>query len=186
MSRTSSAATLRPFPFPESERLTRVWERFQSFPRTGVSWLNFRDWSERTTTFESMAGFFPYPRRMAARDGTIEQIPAMQVTTRYFEVLGIKPIAGRTFRPSDVAFPPNTMVISEGLWRTRFGADPSVVGRTIQVDGGPVTVLGVVPGEAQVVGRPGLWTLWAELPGMDARGLHFLGEVGLRSADHQR
>src|SRR5262249_46160906 len=99
-------------------------------------------------------------------------------TTRYFEVLGIKPIVGRTFRPSDVAFPPNTMVISEGLWRTRFGADPSIVGRTIQIDSGPVTVLGVVPAEAQVLGRVGLWTLWAELPGMDARGLHFLAVIG--------
>ncbi|HEY7186353.1 MAG TPA: ABC transporter permease [Vicinamibacterales bacterium] len=174
----ADATLLRPFPFPESDRLTSIWERFQSFPRTGVSWLNFRDWSERSQTFESMAGYFGYPRRMSAPDGTIEQVPAMQVTTRYFEVLGIKPIVGRTFRPSDVAFPPNTMVISEGLWRTRFGADPSIVGRTIQIDGGPVTVLGVVPAEAQVVGRVGLWTLWAELPGMDARGLHFLAVIG--------
>jgi len=174
----ADATLLRPFPFPESDRLTSVWERFQSFPRTGVSWLNFRDWSERNQTFESMAGYFGYPRRITAPDGTIEQVPAMQVTTRYFEVLGIKPIAGRTFLPSDVAFPPNTMVISEGLWRTRFGADPSLVGRTIQVDGGPVTVLGIVPADAQVVQRAGLWTLWAELPGMDARGLHFLAVVG--------
>src|SRR4029079_3493747 len=125
-----------------------------------------------------MAGSFPNPRRMAAADGTIEQIPAMQVTTRYFEVRGIAPIAGRKFLPSDVAFPPDTMVISEGLWRTRFGADPSVVGRTIQIDGGPVTVLGVIPHEAQVIGGAGLGTLWAELPGMDARGLHFLGVIG--------
>jgi putative ABC transport system permease protein len=174
----ADATLLRPFPFPEPDRLTRVWERSQSFSRGAASWLNFRDWSERTQTFESMAGFFGYPRRIAAADGSIEQIPAMQVTTRYFEVLGIKPIAGRTFLPGDVAFPPNTMVISEGLWRTRFGADPSVIGRTIQVDGGPVTVLGVVPADAQVVQRAGLWTLWAELPGMDARGLHFMSVIG--------
>ena len=174
----ADATLLRPFPFPEPDRLTRVWERSRAFSRGAASWLNFRDWSERTQTFESMAGFFGYPRRIAAADGTIEQIPAMQVTTRYFEVLGIKPIAGRTFLPSDVAFPPNTMVISEGLWRTRFGADPSVIGRTIQVDGGPVTVLGVVPADAQVVQRAGLWTLWAELPGMDARGLHFMSVIG--------
>src|SRR4030095_9106396 len=67
----ADATLLRPFPFPESERLTSVWERFQSFPRTPVSWLNFRDWSERNQTFESMAGFFGYPRRIAAPDGTI-------------------------------------------------------------------------------------------------------------------
>ncbi|HKE85636.1 MAG TPA: ABC transporter permease [Vicinamibacterales bacterium] len=174
----ADATLLRPFPFPAADRLTRVWERFESFPRITASWLNFRDWSERSQTFESMAGFFGYPRRIAAPDGTVEEIPAMQVTTRYFDVLGITPILGRTFVPSDVAFPPNTMVISEGLWRTRFGADPSVVGRTIQVDGGPVAILGVVSAEAQVVQRAGLWTLWAELPGMDARGLRFMSVIG--------
>jgi putative ABC transport system permease protein len=174
----ADATLLRPFPFREPERLAMVWESFQSFPRTGVSWLNFRDWNERNRTFHTMAGVFVYPRRLAADDGSVEQVPATQVTYQYFDVLGVRAIAGRTFLPSDVVFPPNVTVISEGLWRTRFGADPGLIGRTIQIDGQAFTVVGVVPEEAQTLNPSSLWTVWAELPGMDARGLRFMRVVG--------
>jgi hypothetical protein len=108
------AALLRPLPFPDPDRLTVVWESFKAFPRTGVSSANLRDWIERNRTFQSIAGGLGFPRRMAAADGTVEMIPAMQVTTQYFDVLGVKPILGRTFLPSDVAMPPNAAVMSEG------------------------------------------------------------------------
>ena len=173
------AALLRPLPFPDPDRLTVVWERFQAFPRVPVSSANLRDWIERNRTFQSMAGGLGFPRRLAAADGTVEQIPAMQVTTQYFDVLGVKPILGRTFLPSDVAMPPNAAVMSEGLWRTRFGADPRVVGRTVQLDEFPFTILGVVPADMQRAdGAASVWTLFADLPGMDARGLHFLRGIG--------
>ena len=173
------AALLRPLPFPDPDRLTAVWERFQAFPRTGVSSANLRDWIERNRTFQSMAGGLGFPRRMTAADGTVEMTPAMQVTTQYFDVLGVKPVLGRTFLPSDVAMPPNTAVMSEGLWRTRFGADPGVIGRTVQLDEFPFTILGVVPADAQSAGGPaGVWTLFADLPGMDTRGLHFFRGIG--------
>jgi putative ABC transport system permease protein len=174
----ADATLLRPFPFPEADRLAMVWETFQSFPRTAVSWHNFRDWDERNRTFQTMAGVFVYARRLTAADGSVEQVPATQVTDRYFDVLGVRAIVGRTFLPSDVALPPNVTVISEGLWRTRFGADPGLVGRTIQIDGQAFTVVGVVPEEAQILNPSSLWTVWAELPGMDARGLRFMRVVG--------
>jgi len=100
------------------------------------------------------------------------------VTSRFFDVLGVKPIAGRTFRPTDVALPPNVVVLSEGLWRTRFGADPTLVGRVIRLDEQPFTVLGIVPAGFQIQEPAGLWTVWTELPGMDARAVHFLATVG--------
>jgi putative ABC transport system permease protein len=173
------AALLRPLPFPDPDRLAVVWESFKAFPRTGVSSANLRDWIERNLTFQSIAGGLGFPRRMTAADGTVEMIPAMQVTTQYFDVLGAKPILGRTFLPSDVAMPPNAAVMSEGLWRTRFGADPGVVGRTVQLDEFPFTILGIVPADAQSAGGPAsIWTLFADLPGMDTRGLHFFRGIG--------
>ena len=173
------AALLRPLPFPDPDRLTAVWERFQTFPRVPVSSANLRDWIDRNRTFHSMAGSLGFPRRLAGADGTVEQIPAMQVTTQYFDVLSVTPILGRTFRPSDVAMPPNAAVMSEGLWRTRFGGDPGVVGRTVQLDDFPFTILGIVPAEAQRAGgTASLWTLFADLPGMDVRGLRFLRGIG--------
>ena len=83
----ADATLLRPLPLPEPDRLVVVWERFQSFSRAGVASLNFRDWNDRNRAFETMAGGFPFARRMAAPDGTVEQIPGMQVTSRFFDVL---------------------------------------------------------------------------------------------------
>ncbi len=172
------ATLLRPLPFAESDRLVMVWERVAAFERAAVAPLNFRDWSERNSTFQSMAGAFGYPRRLTGLDGTVEQIRGQQVTPRFFDVLGIRAIAGRTFLPSDVALPPNVVVLSEGLWRTRFAGERTLVGRTIRLDGQPFTVIGIVPAEFEILGPSSLWTVWTELPGMDARSLHFIRVIG--------
>ena len=174
----ADATLLRPFPFPESDRLVMVWERFQAFNRSGVAPLNLDDWNARNRTFQSMAGMISFPRNMAAADGTIEQVSGAQVTRQFFDVLGIKPIAGRTFLPTDSTTPPNTVVLSEGLWRTRFGGDPSLIGKAIRLDTQSFTVLGVVPEQAQVTSRANLWTPLAELPGMDRRGMHIMLVIG--------
>ena len=79
-----------------------VWERFQAFNRGGVAPLNLRDWSERNRTLQSMAGMFPFPRRLAGADGAVEQVSDAQVTAAFFDVLGVTPIIGRTFLPTDV------------------------------------------------------------------------------------
>jgi putative ABC transport system permease protein len=174
----ADATLLRPFPFPDADRLVMVWENGQAFNRGGVAPLNLDDWRVRNRTFQSMAGIFQYPRRLVAADGTVEQVSGAQVSREFFDVLGVKPIIGRTFLPTDSTTPPDTVVLSEGLWRTRFGADRTVVGRTIRFDSLSFTVLGVVPDQAQVAMRVNLWTPLAELPGMDRRGLHFLLVIG--------
>jgi putative ABC transport system permease protein len=172
------ATLLRPVPFDEPDRLVMVSESLPRFPRTGVSSANFDDWEARNRTFESMAGVFAYARRVTMPDGKVDEIAAQQVTHRFFDVLRIRPIAGRTFRPEDKALPPNATVISERLWRTRFGSDPSIVGRLLRIDGLPFTVLGIVPAEFQFFAQADLWTVWHELPGMDPRGLRFLRGFG--------
>jgi putative ABC transport system permease protein len=174
----ADATLLRPFPFPEPDRLVMVWERFQTFNRGGVAPLNLDDWSERNRTFQSMAGMLSFPRSIAAADGTVEQVSGAQVTRQFFEVLRVKPIAGRTFLPTDSTTRPNTVVLSEGVWRTRFGGDPTLIGKAIRLGTDPFTVIGVVPEQAQVASRANLWTPLAELPGMDRRGLHFLTVIG--------
>jgi putative ABC transport system permease protein len=163
-----------------------VWERFGAFQRTAVAPLNFRDWNERNATFQSMAAAFPYSRRMTGLDGTVEQIRGQQVTPHFFDVLGIRAIAGRTFLPADVALPPNVVVLSEGLWRTRFSGDPTLVGRTIRLDGQPFTVVGIVPAAFEILAPSSLWTVWTELPGMDARSLHLMRVIGRLKPDVTR
>lgn len=172
------ATLIRPLPFPEPERLVMVWERTTRAPRSTVAPLNFHDWHDRNRTFDGMAAVFPYSRRLSAADGSVEQVPAQQVTPRFFELLGGRPIAGRTFRPSDVAVPPNVVVLSEGLWRTRYGSDPGLIGRIIQIDAQPFTVVGVVSEHFHGLSPASLWTVWAEIPGMDSRANRFMRVIG--------
>ena len=172
------ATLLHPIPFDQPDRLVMVSESLPRFPRTGVSSRNFDDWEARNRTFESMAGVFAYARRVRMPDGSVEEIPAQQVTHRFFDVLRVRPIAGRTFRPEDKALPPNVTVISERLWRNRFDGDPGIVGRQLRIDEFSFTILGIVPAEFQFFAEADLWTIWHELPDMDPRGLRFLRGFG--------
>jgi putative ABC transport system permease protein len=155
------ATLLRPLPLPEPERLAIAWERSETALRGPVSPLNMLDWRDRNRTFEKMAGFIPGVGSMvmAGPDGTAEGVPRQWVTSGVFDVLGVRPIAGRTFLPSDDTQEVSAVVLSEGFWRNRFGADPSVIGQQIRLDGIPFTVVGVVPQATQLIGRASVWAL---------------------------
>src|SRR5262245_60772901 len=112
------ATLIRPLPFAGADRLVMAWERTPRFPRGPVAADTYDDWNERNQSFDAMAAVFVYARRLTAPDGTVEQIPAQQVTPRFFDLLGARIVAGRTFLPSDVAMPPNVVVLSEGVWQT--------------------------------------------------------------------
>ncbi|RPI22380.1 MAG: permease, partial [Acidobacteria bacterium] len=157
------ATLLRPLPFPEPERLVMVSERTESSLRDGVSPLNLLDWNERNRTFELMGGFVPNVGGMVmnAADGTAETVPRQWVTAGIFDALGVKAILGRTFLPSDDSRRSNVVVLSEAFWRTRFSADPGVVGRDIRLDGSLYTVVGVVPNESRLLARSSIWAMVA-------------------------
>ena len=185
----ADAAFLRPLPFTApADRLVMLWERLPNGARAQTTPPDYNDWAEQNTTFESMAAFATNGVAMAGPDGTAEQVQSQSVTVRFFDVLGVTPVAGRTFLPSD-AVAPAAVVLSEGFWRRRFGGDPSLVGRAITVAGRPQTVVGIVPNRFQVVPAsisnagsqpPDLWVLFdtpfGESTGM--RRAHFLQVVG--------
>jgi putative ABC transport system permease protein len=155
------ATLLRPLPFRDPEQLVMMWERSPRATRAAVAPLNMRDWNEQSRTVEIFAGFAPGVGGMvmAGADGTAETVPRQWVTSGFFAVLSIQPIVGRTFLPSDDARRANAVVLSEAFWRTRFNADPSIVGRDIRLDGDPFTVVGVVPADFQLLGRTSMWAL---------------------------
>jgi putative ABC transport system permease protein len=155
------ATLLRPLPFHEAERLVMVWERSNTSRRSSVAPLNLRDWNQANRTFDLMAGFVAGVGGMVMNgaDGTAETVPRQWVTAGFFDVLGVKAIAGRTFLPSDDKQRANVVVLSEAFWRTRFNADPNVIGRDIRLDGVQYTVVGVVPKEFQLLGRSSIWAL---------------------------
>jgi putative ABC transport system permease protein len=157
------ATLLRPLPFREPDRLVMAWERSSTSLRGRVAPLNLLDWNEQNRTFDLMAGFIPGVGGMvmSGADGTAETVPRQWVTDGIFDVLGVRAIVGRTFLPSDDSRRSNAVVLSEAFWRTRFNADPSVVGRDIRLDGSPYTVVGVVPKESQLLGRSSIWALFS-------------------------
>jgi predicted permease len=174
------ATLLRPLPFPDPGRLVMVWESTETDPRDGVSPLNAIDWSERSRSFERLAGFIPNVGGMvlAGDNGTAETVPRQWVTAGIFDVLGVRPVAGRTFRPEDERDEARVVVLSEGFWRARFGGDPAVVGRDLRLDGEPYTVVGVVPQESQVIGESSIWALATFGSDPRLRGARFLEVVG--------
>jgi putative ABC transport system permease protein len=155
------ATLLRPLPFHEPDRLVAVWERTDRRERNLSSPLNMQDWNERTRSFELISGFVPGMGAMvtSGSDGTAETVSRQWVLAGTFDVLGVKPVAGRLFRPDDNDQRKNMVVLSEGFWRTRYGGDPSIVGRDVRFDGEPYTVVGVAPKEFTLLGDTAMWGL---------------------------
>src|SRR5688572_32009350 len=100
----ADAALMRPLPFAQAERLVMLWERLPTSPKTGVSPLNMRDWSAQNQSFEGIAavqrGMGGGPL-LSAPDGSIETAERQSVSVNFFDLLRVRPIAGRTFRPED-------------------------------------------------------------------------------------
>ena len=155
------ATLLRPLPFRQPDRLVALWEKTATTPRAFVSPLNMQDWASRSRTFEKIAGFTPSVGGMvmAGADGNAETVSRQWVTAGIFDVLGVTPIAGRTFSREDDEKRANVVVLSEPLWRTRFNADPAIVGRQLRLDGSLWTVVGVIPKEIQLLGNTSMWAM---------------------------
>jgi putative ABC transport system permease protein len=157
----ADAALLRPLPFPDAERLVMVWEENRSTPRARVAGRDLIEWRDRTRSFAQWGAFVPSVGGMvmAGADGVAETVPRQWVTVGIFDVLGIQPVVGRTFTDADESARASVVVLSEAFWRTRFNSDPAILGQVVRLDGEPYTVLGVVPQEAQWIGKTSLWAL---------------------------
>jgi putative ABC transport system permease protein len=162
----ADATLVRQLPFPEPERLVVLSELWQGQPGGAVNPVDFADWSERTRSFTVIAAVVRGGGSFVGDDGVAEPIPSQAVTAGFFDVLGVTPIAGRTFRKDDEGPAPDVVVVSEGFWRRRFGADPSLVGRAARFGGRTFTVIGIVPADFQIElpgttseGRSLMWTL---------------------------
>lgn len=143
------AVLLRPLPYLEADRLVMIWlsDRTRSQPFLEISYPAFREWRERTRAFESIAAMPSVNFEMALTGrGEPMAIEARAVTGDFFSLLGTQATLGRVLLPHDDEIgAPAVAVLSHGLWRERFDADPGVLGRPMILDGRPFTVVGVVP-----------------------------------------
>jgi putative ABC transport system permease protein len=175
------ATLLRPLPYPAPDRLVTIWEKAPATPKGFASPPNMLDWDSRSRSFEKIAGFTPSVGSMvlAKPDGTAETVSRQWVTAGVFEVLGVAPIAGRTFSAEDEQQRRRVVVFSEGLWETRFNRDPSVVGREVKLDGELWTVVGVMPRTFEILGKTSMWGMrpFVNMPPR-ARASYMLQVVG--------
>ena len=139
------AVLLKSLPYPEPDRLVVMRERHIHHCCSGVAWPTFLDWRLQTRSFQTMAGFHE-DRVMLSGVGEPEMLRSAQVSAEFFPLLGVRPALGRFFGAADdKPGAPPTLILSWGQWKRRFGGDPSAVGRAIDIDAVPYTVIGVMP-----------------------------------------
>jgi predicted permease len=163
------AVRARAMPYPEPERLVELWGNVMrtKVERRGASYPDFLDWRTQSVSFDGMAAFDSQTVTLAGDDEP-ERIGVEFASAPYFSLLGVTPARGRTFRPDedDVARPVPVVVISDGLWKRRFGGGPEVIGRTLTLRGqlfATYTIIGVMPAGFNGLGDAAeLWLPFAQ------------------------
>ena len=138
---------LRPLPYPEPDRLVRLYEtmRDQAGWQGSVSYANFLDWRAEAKSFDALAAYSSGSRNLQGLD-IPERVVTLAATSNLPELTGARPIMGRVFTESDDdAGATPVALLNEDLWRRRFGGNPGVIGQTINLNGTLHTVVGIVP-----------------------------------------
>jgi putative ABC transport system permease protein len=179
----ANAVLFRALPFKNPEELAFVWNRLPktNVKRSLVSGPDFKDYQTEATRFKGFAGAIALPGTITG-EGPPERITNAYVTWNLLELLGVRPILGRThlaedafpmdpkqFGNPDPKLPPNKVVLSYGLWQRRFGGDSSVIGKTVRLDGWGSLVIGVLPRDFRIylppdAGMPTNIDAWGVLP----------------------
>ncbi len=140
-------ALVRPLPFRDPDRLVKLREdaSHYGYPANNVSPPNYLDWKAQSKVFEDMAAYRGTSFNLTGA-GLPERLDGAAFTANVFSLLGVKPMLGRTFLPEeDGPDSRRTVILSHGLWLRRFASAPNVIGRTLEFDGAPFTIIGVMP-----------------------------------------
>ncbi len=173
---------LRPLGYAEPDRLAGLWESnaAQGLDRSEVSAATFIDWRERTRAFERI-GIFRHRGFTLTSGEEAERVSSVDVSPALFQLLGVPPLLGRTF--TDQEEQPGherQLVLSYGTWMRRFGGDPAVVGKTLQLDDATHTVVGVMPRDFRLPATDPAVEMWSPLtlnPGALASRPHRMYEA---------
>jgi len=149
------AMLLSPLPYRDSTRLVFVWSDMTAagYPRAPLSGPELADLRQRASQFSGFGAIWATSSALNG-DGDPEQIRIGRVTPDFFSVLGASAGLGQTFQPADRDGDDARIVLSDALWRRRYGADPGIVGRRILVNGRPTTVVGVMPASFRLLLPP--------------------------------
>jgi putative ABC transport system permease protein len=173
---------IRPLPFRDPDRLVSLYgtHAVNGIDRGSVSYRDVLDWRARSRSFEEIAGFAG--RSLTLSDGDEpERFNGTTVTANLFPMLGIQPILGRQMRPEeDTPGGPRVVLLSHGVWQRRYAGDPSVIGRTITVNGLPHTIIAVMPPLFMFPERSQLWIAQAPIEHANPRSARNIQVIARR------
>ena len=173
---------LRPLPYPEPDRLVRIWDRA---PGGGgdfvaVTTYNYFEWQKQERLFRAIGAYRESGFNLLV-DGEPERVEGLSITASLFDVLGVEPALGRRFLPEeDRPGGPRAVILSHGLWQSNLGADPNVLAKTLSMDGEAFQIVGVMPAGFGVPQQPQaeLMVPLALTDDPRGRGAHFLRVLG--------
>ncbi|HYP07768.1 MAG TPA: ABC transporter permease [Bryobacteraceae bacterium] len=172
------AVLFKPLPFPQPERMVRVWETPSPTTTNGISTLEFLDWKRLATSFEALAAERPATVTLTG-DGLPARFPGKFVSADYFRVFGVYAHLGRTFLPGeDELGAHNVVLLSHATWQTQFGADPAVLNRRIILNGVSHRIIGILPRGPFDRDQAAFWMPLAFTPEQRTRGYHWLVAYG--------
>ena len=161
---------VRPLPFPEPDRLVKVWEKHPGYSLMELSPPNYRDINAATTSFTSLAAYTDMAMNLIGQ-GEPLRVEGAIVTGNLFSTLGRSPLIGRYFTDrDDQAGAPATVMLSYSFWQTEFGGDASVLGKSIILDDAAYTVIGVMPPDFHFPSRETQFWKTVSISGRRLRG----------------
>jgi len=153
-----NAVLLRALPYPEPDRLVVLTEKSPEGQRMGLAYPNYQDWRDQATSFTEMAGFRGALFNLTGLEQPV-RLQGRMVSWNFFRILGVEPQLGRLFaEDDDKAGATRTTLLSNALWRSKFGSDPAVVGKTISLSGVGYEVIGVLPPNFEFFRKDDLFT----------------------------
>jgi putative ABC transport system permease protein len=168
-------------PFTNADRIVYVSmrnaQRADQF--VGVSYPDFRDFRAQLKSFEGLAAFTGAQINVGGDDNLSEVYPAALQSANGFQVIGVRPIAGRDFSAADEApGAPPVAILTYGLWQRRYGKDPATIGKVVRMNGTPTTIVGVMPPDFAFPFNADLWTPLPITPNTEKRDARTMGVYG--------
>lgn len=175
------AVLLRPIPVPESDRMVVAWGKHPQIGREVASLPDYLDWKAQAKTLSEMTAVASTEMNITPPGGEAESVAGSSVMTDFFDVMRVPVARGRPFRKEDGTFGAHRVVVlSDAFWGERFGRDPSIVGRTVPMNGYEYQVIGIAAPDFRFPEQSKLWVPYAFDParGMPGRRADFLLVVG--------
>ncbi len=174
--RVVDGALLRPLPFPDGERVARVYAGDDMANRFTISLPEYRDWVREVDVLDASAAFYTAGRTLTREGAEPEAITVGIVEGDLAAVVGLSPVLGRSITDEDVRRGERVVALDEAAWRTRFGASATIVGESLSFAGESYTVVGVMPAAARIFAQSSPVQAWVPLVETDwmVRGTHFL------------